>query len=175
MAILIPRLRRYFASRSIVWISNPHRNVHAFHRFHFRHRCTRCDSRYGNSPPQREIYFKFESTVPVKGCSDDDKTLRCDEGNGNTAWQNTETCMKKLGNKDCYCWGAALYFAIVNDNYPDFALCCKEVSQSSTTYYCGPWSIDKELRWGGNLYLHWFYEIANMLGLMFPSVFLWYM
>ena len=138
MAILIPRLRRFFASNSIVQIANPHRGIHAFQRFHrHRHGCTRCDSRYGNSPLLKYI-FESESTVPVNGCSDSDTTIRCNEGNGNTAWKNTQTCMDKLGNTaDCYCYGSLLYYAVANDNFQAFEDCCFEESGSRDTTYCG--------------------------------------
>ena len=81
--------------------------------------------------------FESESTVSVQGCSEDDTTIRCDEGNGNTAWENTQLCMQEVGNTaDCYCSGTALYYAIANDNFQAFAECCAEKSGSLTVYSC---------------------------------------
>ena len=89
-------------------------------------------------PPNVKYIFESESMVPVEGCSDSDTTIRCDEGNGNTAWKNTQLCMQELGNTaDCYCWGNLLYYAIANNNFQDFEVCCTDKSGSPNNYSCG--------------------------------------
>jgi hypothetical protein len=89
------------------------------------------------SRPNVKYIFESESTAPVKGCGDD-KTIGCFEGKGRSSWDNTELCIKKLGSKECYCFGSFRYFAIANgDDYPVFQLCCHEVSGTADSYYCG--------------------------------------
>ncbi|KAJ7500971.1 hypothetical protein B0H11DRAFT_752778 [Mycena galericulata] len=61
----------------------------------------------------------------VKGCSDDDTTIRCWNGNPDDSWKLTEQCMKELGNsRDCYCCGKLVYFAVANNSAEEFKACC---------------------------------------------------
>jgi hypothetical protein len=75
--------------------------------------------------------------ISVKGCSQDDTTIRCDSGNGNNGWKNTELCMNELGNtRECYCWRRAQSYAVANLNYDNFTECCKRRSGSSKINRC---------------------------------------
>jgi hypothetical protein len=92
--------------------------------------------------------------ISVKGCSDDDTTIRCWGGNSNDNWKLTQQCMKELGNtEDCYCWGNMRYFAVANNNFEEFKACCNAKAggasgrwnQCWTGNLCSLWSI-QELR-----------------------------
>ena len=89
-------------------------------------------------PPNVKYIFESESTVPVKGlCDADDTTIRCDSGNGNSEWQNTQLCMQELGNTaDCFCLDSFEYYAIADDNAQAFKACCEEKSGSSGVDTC---------------------------------------
>ena len=113
-------------------IANPScfsQNVHAFHRLH-RHRCTRYYySRYVWEFPAMRNSFLITHWFQVKSCSPDDTTIRCSDGQGKTAWENTQACMDDLGSsRDCYCWGSNAYFATANNNFAEFQACCNTKS-----------------------------------------------
>jgi hypothetical protein len=85
----------------------------------------------------RDVKYIFEPTVSVKGCSPDDKTIRCHSGNGRTEAENTERCVQETGMaRSCYCWSHGDYFAIANNAFDVFKKCCIDQSGKSAVDQC---------------------------------------
>ena len=85
----------------------------------------------GKGMGPRDVKLIFEPTVSVKGCADDDTTIRCNPGGGKDGWENTVQCMNELGiTRDCYCWGNQRFYAVANNNFAEFEACCSRQSGS---------------------------------------------
>ena len=106
-------------------------------------------------PCDVKYIFEPKPTISVKGCSPDEKTIRCHSGNGRTAAENTERCVQDTGiARSCYCWSHGEYFTIANNNFEVFKNCCIEQSGKSGVDQC--WIrgdcgrlVYEELRCGG--------------------------
>jgi len=109
--------------------------------------------------------------------------MKCQEGNRHTPWERTALCKQETGvMKDCYCWGNTLYYAIVNDHYEDFAMCCHDKAGIFSFSDVLQWTkcsihqlgfvVDRYRRSSGvgGLYLQDYTgSIANKLGVVFGS------